>query len=141
LANSLSHTILIGIVIAYLLTREGVVGHAHIDIKWMLLASAIMGVVTAFLTQFLTNVAKLQEDASTGLVFTSLFALGIVLVTSLTRSAHIGTEVVMGNVDALQWDDIKLVAVIVLINIALFSIFFKEFKITTFDPGLANSFG
>lgn len=143
LANSLSHTILLGIVAAYLLTRDTLLteGHGGINLTAMLIASLVMGLLTAFLTEFLTKTAKLQEDASTGIVFTTLFALGIVLVTLLTRSAHIGTEAVMGNVDALQIEDCKLVFVILAINCAVFFVFFKEFTITTFDAGLARAFG
>jgi manganese/zinc/iron transport system permease protein len=146
LANSLSHTILLGIVIAFMLTHEGPIGGDHdhaipINIHAMLLAALIMGILTTFLTEFFTKIAGLQEDASTGLVFTSLFALGIVLVTLLTRNAHIGTEVVMGNVDALHIDDCRLVLVILGINALLFICFFKEFKITTFDPGLSRALG
>lgn len=141
LANSLSHTILIGIVGAYLFTQDGFEHHGQLPINTLLIAALIMGLVTAFLTEFLTKTAKLQEDASTGIVFTSLFALGIILLTLFTRNAHIGTEVVMGNVDALHLDDCKLVLTILGINIFLFSIFFKEFTITTFDPGLSKAFG
>ncbi len=145
LANSLSHTILLGIVIAYLITHgsalAGVEGHSGINIQAMLIAALITGLATTFLTEFLTKVARLQEDASTGLVFTSLFALGIVLVTLLTRNAHIGTEVVMGNVDALQPEDCRLVFLILGLNFILFFVFFKEFKITTFDPALAKALG
>ena len=85
--------------------------------------------------------ARLQEDASTGLVFTSLFAIGIALVTLLTRSAHLGTEVVMGNVDALQREDCVLVFIVLGLNIVLCTLFFKEYKMTTFDPGLAKALG
>lgn len=142
LANALSHTILLGIVIAYVLTLQQVYDEYHaIDLTTMLIASVVMGVLTAFLTEFLTKTARLQEDASTGLVFTSLFALGIVLVTVLTRNAHIGTEVVMGNVDALHVDDCKLVYAILGMNLLLFLLFFKEYKITSFDPSLASSLG
>jgi manganese/zinc/iron transport system permease protein len=144
LANSLSHTILLGIVVAFVWTQDGFLqsGHYHtMNIQAMLLASLIVGVLTAFLTEFLTKSARLQEDASTGIVFTSLFALGIVLVTLLTRSAHVGTEVVMGNVDALQLDDCKLVLIILAINIFMTVLFFKEYKITTFDPALAKALG
>lgn len=144
LANSLSHTILLGIVIAFLLTHDGVIeeGHGHsINIQAMLLASFAMGLATTFLTELLTKWAKLQEDASTGIVFTSLFSIGVVAVTILTRNAHIGTEVVMGNADALQLEDCKLVYVVLLINAALFLLFFKEFKITTFDAGLSRALG
>lgn len=146
LANSLSHTILLGIVIAFLLTQGGVLEsrdahHNPIDIKVMLLAALCMSLMTAWLTEFFCKVTRLQEDASTGIVFTSLFALGIVLVTMLTRNAHIGAEVVMGNVDALHLDDCKLVLVILGINVVSFLIFFKEFKITTFDPNMSRALG
>lgn len=146
LANSLSHTILLGIVIAYVLTHDTFVSNTHeengtINVQVMLLAALIMGLVTAFLTEFLTKVIRLQEDASTGIVFTSLFALGVTLVTLLTRNAHIGAEVVMGNVDALHLEDCKLVLIILAINVLSFLLFFKEFKITTFDPNLSRALG
>lgn len=145
LANSISHTILIGIVIAFLWTGDGLLaeGHTHasINIHVMLLAALVMGLVTAFLTELLTKGARLQEDASTGIVFTSLFAVGIIAVTVLTRNAHIGTEVVMGNVDALQLSDCKLVYIVLALNVLLYTLFFKEFKITTFDQGLARALG
>lgn len=139
LANALSHTILIGIVFAFLWTGGG--HHGVIDMHAMLVAALVMGLLTAFLTELLTKGARLQEDASTGLVFTGLFAVGVVALTVLTRNAHIGTEAVMGNVDALQLDDCKLVYLILAMNVILFSLFFKEFKITTFDPGLAKALG
>lgn len=145
LANSLSHTILIGIVGAYLLTRDSlsdVESHqAPIPIQAMLIAAIFMGIITTFLTEFLTKKARLQEDASTGLVFSSLFALGIVLVTVLTRSAHIGTEVVMGNVDALHLDDLKLVYFILVINIVLYLLFNKEYRVVLFDTGFSKALG
>ena len=141
LANSLSHTILLGIVFAYLITQTSVDHHQPMDIQAMLLAALVMGIVTTFLTEFLTKTVKLQPDASTGIVFTSLFAMGILAVTLLTRSAHIGTEVVMGNVDALQAKDCNLVYLILGINIGLILLFFKEYKITTFDQGLSRALG
>jgi manganese/zinc/iron transport system permease protein len=145
LANSLSHTILLGIVLVYLGTCYGFFcaqgrGNA-INIQAMLAAAVLMGILTAFLTEFLTKTAKLQEDASIGIAFTSLFALGVILLTMVTRNAHIGTEVVMGNVDALQMEDARLVWIVFFMNIVLIVLFFKEYKITTFDPGLAHAFG
>lgn len=145
LANSLSHTILLGIVITYLVTRQ--TGFAlgdhpgQLDIQLMLIASVISGVATAFLTEFLTKTVHLQSDASTGLVFTTLFAIGIVLVTLYTRNAHIGAEVVMGNVDALHRDDCRLVGFILLFNLALIGLLYRGYVITTFDPQLAVALG
>jgi len=146
LANALSHTILLGIVLAYIFTSGGGLDlaeshHDPINIQAMLIASLAMGLLTTFLTQVLTKVVGLQEDASIGIVFTSLFAVGVILATVLTRSAHIGTEVVMGNVDALQLDDCKLVFIILGINLLLFVFLYKEYKITTFDEGLSRALG
>lgn len=142
LANSLSHTILLGVVFAFLLSRTHM-GHfeGQLNIQAMLIGAFAMGIITTFLTEFLTRTVRLQEDASTGLVFTTLFAAGIILVTLLTRNAHVGTEVVMGNVDALHIDDCKLIFAILAINVVVFTLFFKEFKLTTFDPGLSKALG
>jgi len=143
LANALSHTILLGIVLAFAIGRyNGAIRVGHtLNIEAMLGAAVIMGVVTTFLTELLTKTMRLQEDASIGIVFTTLFALGVVFVTMMTRSAHVSIEAVMGNVDALHIQDLRLVYLILLINLALFTLFYKEFKITTFDPGLAKVMG
>lgn len=145
LANSLSHTILLGIVITYLISRH--TGFAlgdhpgELNIQLMLVASIASGIVTAFLTEFFTKSVHLQADASTGLVFTTLFAIGIVLVTLYTRNAHIGAEVVMGNVDALHRDDCQLVGWILLFNMVLYGLLYRGYVVSTFDPQLAVALG
>ena len=134
LANALSHTILLGIVVAYLIFQT-------MTIPVLMCAALVTGMVTTFLTTFFNRVIKLQEDASIGLIFSTLFALGIVLLTFFSRNVHVGTELVMGNADALQREDIKLVAAVLGVNLALFMILYYGFKITTFDPYLAKAFG
>lgn len=145
LANSLSHTILLGIVVAYLILIPFIPAgevHSHsISIEVLLIASLVTGLLTTLLTQMLTHLLKLQEDASTGLVFTTLFALGIVLVTVFTRNTHLGTEAIMGNVDALHAHDLKLISWVVLFDFAVIALFFKEFKMTTFDGPFASAQG
>lgn len=145
LANSLSHTLLLGIVLAYIIlgpfsSLSGEETHA-ISLTTLLVASLATALLTTLLTQLLTHVMRLQEDASIGLVFTTLFALGIVLVTVFTRNAHIGTEVIMGNVDALHFDDLKLVFWVALVDLLILGLFYKEFQITAFDGQLASALG
>lgn len=134
LANALSHTILLGIVVAYLLTSQ-------LTFPILMIASLLTGLLTTLLTEFLHRVTKLQEDASIGLVFSLLFAAGIVLLTLFSKNVHVGTELVMGNVDALQKEDIKLVVGILMGNLLLVFLLYYGFKITTFDPLLARTFG
>ena len=104
LANSLSHTILVGIVVAFL-----IFGTSELNFGVLVVAALLAGFLTTFLTEFVTKVMRLQEDASIGLVFTSLFALGVILAPLFTRSRRLGNEAIMGNVDALRISDIKLV--------------------------------
>ncbi len=141
LANSLSHTILLGIVIAYLLLFSRASSELIINFKVLIIAALATGILTTLLTQALHHVIKLQEDASIGLVFTTLFAMGIVLVTLFTRNAHIGLEVVMGNADALHVNDLKIALGVALTNFVFVLLFFKEWKLICFDQGLAVSLG
>ncbi len=144
LANALSLTILLGIVAAFLWTQSHHLANAFegvVNETALLVAALAMGLLTTFLTELLSKGFGLQEDASTGVVFTSLFALGVIAVTLLTRDAHIGLEAVMGNVDALQAHDMRLVYITVVINSISLILFYKEFAITTFDPALSRSFG
>lgn len=133
LANSLSHTILLGIIITYLLLP--------LSSFSLLVASLITAISTTFLMETFNTVMKLQKDASIGLVFSIFFALGIALVSCCSKNVHIGIDLVMGNADALKRSDLTDVFVILGINIVLFLLFFRGFKITTFDPQLAKSVG
>jgi manganese/zinc/iron transport system permease protein len=140
LANSLSHTILLGITLSYLWQQSVEQGSA-VHLPSMLMAAILTGLLTTLLTEFLAKVVGLQEDASTGLVFTSLFALSVVLLTAFSRNAHIGSEVLMGSADALQASDLRFVAWVALANLAMITVFYKELKLTTFDTGLASVLG
>lgn len=135
LANALSHTILLGIVLLYLICGGATNSFAFFG------ASLLTALFTTFLTEFFTRSVNLQEDASIGLIFTTLFAGGIALLSFFLPNTHLGSEVVMGNVDALQREDLKIVLSTLLANAALFFLFFKEFTLTTFDGNLAESLG
>jgi len=62
-------------------------------------------------------------------------------VTLYSRNAHIGVEVIMGNVDALHKNDLKVVGAVLAMALACIGLFYRGFKITSFDPGLARSLG
>lgn len=147
-ANALSHTILAGIVLAYFVYRIGHFGGDNLDLSHLfpqssllLCSSLLMAFLTTFLTEFLTKKAALPEDAACGIVFTFLFALGVILVTLLSRDTHIGAELLMGNSDALHFDDFSLQWKVTLLNVALFFIFYRGFAMTTFDPLFSRLLG
>ena len=141
-AHSISHTILIGIILAFLIT-----GGAKASISFemsfftLFIASLITACLTIVLTEILFRVLRLQEDAAIGLVFTSLFALGIILASIWTRNSNISVEAVMGNADILQVADIKPVYLVLLFNLVVLFIFFKEIHLVLFDPKFAKTLG
>ncbi len=139
LANSLSHTTLLGIVICFLLTRQAV--DLDLNVPLLILASVISAFLTVLFTEGVRHFFKLQEDAAIGLVFTTLFALGILLVTLYTRSSHIGVEVITGNIDALGRTDILYAGAAALLNLGLTLLAYRPWALSAFDPQLAASSG
>lgn len=146
LANALSHTILLGIVLSFMLARlfggDGVASMGHqLPFTLFFVAALLTALLTALTTQFLVSSVRLQSDASTGLVFTTFFAVGVLLVSVFTRNAHIGIEVVMGNVDGLQHKDLVLTGVILLLNCIVTYCFYRGYIVTSFDPSFAGVLG
>jgi manganese/zinc/iron transport system permease protein len=136
-ANSLSHTILLGITGAFLIFG----GQILFDLPHLLIAALIAAIFTALLTEALMKIFKLTEDASVGLGFTSLFALGLVLVTLFTRDVHLGVEAVMGNADALMISDLHLTLFLAALNLLALLLFYRHFQLASFDSGIAKTLG
>ncbi|MGL4522903.1 MAG: metal ABC transporter permease, partial [Bacilli bacterium] len=132
--------------IAYLLmgTRNSVV---------MFLGAILFGVLAVFFIQKLVN-AGVQSDASIGVVFTALFALGVLLISMYAEHVDLDLDCVLyGEIAYAPWDillvnDTSLgpialwqVGFSVLLNVVVIGMFFKQFKVCAFDPALAISLG
>lgn len=146
MSDAISHTVLLGIVAAYLITGE--LSGIH-----MLIGAVAAGLLTAVLVQWL-NHRGVQQEASIGIVFTTLFAIGVVLIATKVGNAHLDVQhSLMGEITFIPWETVEVpvlgfvpkavlllgfVLIVVLLSIALF---YKEWKITTFDPALAASLG
>ncbi len=141
-ANAISHTVLLGVVGSFLILHfffgRPFSELLEIDLKLLVLAALIASLLTMVCIDFFHHTLKLGKDASIGLVFTSLFSLGILLVTIFTKNMHIGAEIIMGNVDMIHRDDIWIVLSLVIGNFFIFSLLYKEYLTTSFDPGFAK---
>ena len=139
LANSLSHTSLLGIAVSYLfmsaMTKESLL---TFNTSFFLLASVVTALITIVFIDFLKKRCHLNEEASVGFVFTFLFALGVLFVTLFTKNAHIGIEAIMGNIDAVHLNDLKISSFVAFVNVTIFSIGFSYFKIYCFDETLSH---
>jgi manganese/zinc/iron transport system permease protein len=145
-ADAISHSVLLGIVLAWL-----AFGTLHGPLP--LLAAAVAGLATVALTHLLTRSGLLHRDAAIGLVFPALFAAGVLLINLYARDVHIDTDAVLLGEIAFAWLDVTDVfgvavpislltmGAIALIVIGFVTVFFKELTLATFDPPLAFALG
>lgn len=136
-ANAVSHTILLGLVVVCLWTHQV----TSLSLGMLTLASMITALFTGFLIYFIRNVFHVPEEASTALVFSLLFSLSLIFLVFLTQNAHIGTELIMGNADALARADVFPIFAICMANVGIFSLFYRAFFCVSFDLTFANSLG
>ena len=146
MGDALSHAVLPGIVVAYLISGS----RASIP---LFVGAIVMGVLTTFLIQFFSSKGKMQSDAAMGTVFTFLFAVGVILVTKFAGEADIDADCVLHGelafvplqtsaflglgVPAPVWTLLGLLAVIQII----FWTGYKGWLITSFNPEYAQSVG
>ena len=145
IADAISHTVLFGIVISFLVTQT-LTGIS------MFIGAALAGLLTAFLVQYLRS-NGIQEDAAIGIIFTTLFAISVLLITIFAGDVHLDVEhVLMGEIAFVPWDKLALFGIempkaiwmlgtALVLNVLLLIVFFKEFKLSTFDPVYAASIG
>ena len=139
-ANSLSHTILFGVLGAFLFARC-FWGGAMFDPSTLLIGALLASLLTAWLTEIATRIFRLPADASVGLVFSTLFALSIFIATIWTRNVHLSTEAVMGNSDLLLPADFYFAMISTLCNGLAIGIFYRQLQITSFDGAYATTLG
>ncbi len=146
MSDAISHTVLLGIVVAFMITRE--LSGPH-----MLIGAIIAGLLTAFLVQWL-NSLDIELHAAMGIVFTTLFAIGVILIATSVGNAHLDVKhALMGEITFVPFHTMTLpligkiptttamLAIVLMIVIIAIVVFYKEWKITSFDPALAASLG
>jgi len=146
LGDAVSHAILPGLAVSFIVTGSR-------DPAFMLVGALGAGLLTAVLSSFLHRTTNVSEDASLGIVFTSFFALGVILVTWAARDVDLDPGCVLyGLAEFVPFDTISILgrelprsfvwlALLVLVNTTLTILFYKELLISTFDPALARSLG
>jgi ABC-type Mn2+/Zn2+ transport system permease subunit len=146
LGDAISHGVLPGIAVAVLLTGE-------LNGFGLVLGALAFGVLTVFLTESLTSYAKVSEDASLGVVFTTLFAIGVVLINVFLQHRDLDADCVLyGRLDVVPMNTFLWLGMEVprampsmLFTLALTLTFllvcWKELKIATFDAELASAMG
>jgi manganese/zinc/iron transport system permease protein len=146
MGDAIAHAVLPGLVLAFLVSGS-------MNIVPLFLGAAAIGLLTTFLTQTLHQYGRVPTDASMGVVFTSLFALGVVLLKRYVNGVHFDVACVYeGSLSHAAFrtftfagielpDQLITVGPVVLLNLAVILLLWKELKLSSFDPALATSMG
>ncbi len=147
MSDAISHAILVGIVLAFFAVKD-------LSSPILLIAAAATGVLTVALVEMVSRTKLLKEDASMGIVFPVLFSIGVILISRYSGNIHLDTDsVLLGELALAPFDRLVIgghdigplgaytMGGAVLLNLAFIILFYKELKLSTFDPGLAAAIG
>ena len=147
-SDAISHAVLPGIVISFLLTKS-------LDSFSMLFFASLFGLLTTFLIEYFNKKASLQEDAAIGIVFTFLFALGMFLIGTNGLDTELKPErVLMGEILTSHFNvwytatglslgpkAVWILGSVNLLVLLFILIGFKELFLTSFDSSYAAAIG
>jgi manganese/zinc/iron transport system permease protein len=147
LGDAISHAVLPGIAIAFLLAGS----RSPLP---MVLGAGALGLVTVLLVELFHKTRRLAEDASIGVVFPALFSVGVILISRYAAQVDLDLDCVLyGEIAYAPWD-LWLVAggslgpkalwvngALLVVNLVFVASLWKELKISTFDPELAAALG
>lgn len=147
LGDAISHAVLPGIVVAFLISGQR-------ENLSLLIGAAASGLLATFLIELLHRKARLQEDASIGISFTWLFAIGILLISTYTGQVDLDQECVLyGEIAYVPLDQISLgnwwtgprplliSGLLFLLSLGYIIISFKGLKLLSFNQDHARSLG
>lgn len=128
IGDALAHTVLPGIVVAYLN-------------QWNLYGGALVaGVLTSLGIGWLSRRQEVREDTAIGVLFTAMFALGILLMSTV-RSFRDLTHILFGNILGVTTADLWLIVVVSIVVVVVLFLFHKELELTSFDVTHAEVIG
>ncbi|WP_027138210.1 metal ABC transporter permease [Gaetbulibacter saemankumensis] len=147
ISDAISHSILPGIVVGFFITQD-------LNSPLLILLAAFTGIITVVLVEYIQKTGLVKEDTAIGLVFPTLFSIGVILIAKNANDVHLDVDaVLLGELAFAPFDRLRISGVdvgpkslwiigsILLITLGLLIAFFKELKISTFDKGLAASLG
>ncbi len=158
MGDALSHTTLPGIVAAFLfafyLKSRGWIS-AEVYEAWrhaaMFAGAMAIGVLSAVLTEWVQKRGRVEANAALGVVFTTLFAAGLLSIRLAADSVHIDPDCVLyGNIETVVidlWPGTGIPRAVVVnggvlvVNLLLVFVLLKELRISAFDPALATTMG
>jgi len=135
IGDALSHAVLPGVVIAFLVTHDtGVLG--------LLSGALLAGVLTAVLIAVVSRLSRTKEDSSIGIVFTTLFAIGIILISTMPKGVHFDLNCFLfGTPLGVDSSDLLLMAIVCPTVLGTIMLLYHPLRASSFDPTVAAAMG
>lgn len=146
MGDAISHAVLPGLAIAFIMTGT----RASVP---MFLGAVMAGVLTALFTQWITRFGNVDRGAAMGIVFTTMFALGLLLIVRAADHVDLDPSCVLyGAIELTPIDLIPLLGhevpraaivsgSVLLLNLVIIILLFKELRLSSFDPDLSDTLG
>lgn len=126
--DAVSHAVLPGVVLAYVVGAPFAIG------------ALIFGLIAVALIGLIRNTSRVKEDAAIGIVFTTLFAFGLVLI-SVTPSQTDLNHIIFGNLLGVSSSDLLQVALLGALALSILLVKRRDLTLFAFDPVHANAIG
>lgn len=128
MGDAVSHAVLPGVVIAYVVGLPLSVG------------AFAAGLLCALSSGFVSDNSRLKSDTVLGVVFSGMFGLGVVLFSLIETDVHLD-HILMGDILGVDWSDIVEAAVAVVLVLGIFLLYWRDLMLFAFDPDHARVIG
>ena len=130
--DALAHTILPGVALSYTASGGNIGSNLFVG-------GLGAGIVSALIIAYLTRNERLKEDTAVAIVFVTMFALGIAIVSTQSSYSVDLNHILFGSINGISSDDLLLMAVMGGIVLLVIGLLYKEFIIISFDLSLAHT--
>jgi manganese/zinc/iron transport system permease protein len=146
--DAISHSVLPGLAVAFLLSQSR-------GSTAMILGALAAGVITTVIIEAIHKKSRVKQDAAIGIAFTSLFAVGVILISVFASQIDLDQECVLyGEIAFIPLAPpvelagvpvgppaVLRMGIVTVLTALLILLFYKELLVSSFDPGLAFSLG
>lgn len=128
MGDAISHAVLPGVAASYMMGANYMIG------------ASLFGLLAAGLIGFVTQKSQLKNDTAIGIVFSSFFALGIIMISFAESSTDL-YHILFGNVLAVRPSDLYTTLGVAIAVLIFVLVFYKELLVSSFDPVMAQAYG
>lgn len=147
LSDAITHSLLLGIVLAFFITND-------LKSPFLLFGATLVGLLVVWLIEALQRTQLMNNDAAIGIVFPLFFSLAIIFITRYAGDVHLDTDaVLLGELAFVPFrrmiisgfdigpQSLWVMLGILILNLTFIALFYKELKVSTFDPVFSAAIG